>query len=114
MKQINTPVSTNLMMFYKDHDVYTHANNALSDLLGSLYPDQPFPWVRLPSQCNEEMEGGSLGDFVVDWDLPHSKDAILRKNYKSSKEVAISALLGDEAFLEVDGYPNEAEMKVCI
>nr|GEU91618.1 mitochondrial glycoprotein [Tanacetum cinerariifolium] len=59
-------------------------------------------------------KGGSLGDFVMDWDSPHSKDVILRKNCESGEEVAISALLGDETFLEVDGYPKEAEMKVCI
>ncbi|PWA76265.1 Mitochondrial glycoprotein [Artemisia annua] len=59
-------------------------------------------------------ESGSLGDFVMDWDSPHSKDVIMRKNCESGEEVAISALLGDETFLEVDGYPKGVEMKVCI
>lgn len=59
-------------------------------------------------------EIGSLGDFVMDWDSPHSRDVIMRKNCGSGEELAISALLGEETFLGDDCYPKEAEMKVCI
>ncbi|XP_071691116.1 uncharacterized protein At2g39795, mitochondrial [Rutidosis leptorrhynchoides] len=59
-------------------------------------------------------ESGSLGDFVIDWDSSRSKDVIMRKNCDSGEELAISALLGDETFLEEACFPKEAEMKVCI
>ncbi|KAD3336276.1 hypothetical protein E3N88_31795 [Mikania micrantha] len=59
-------------------------------------------------------ETGSLGDFVIDWDSPHSKDMILRKKCESGEEIAVSALLGEETFVEDNLYPKEANMKVCI
>ncbi|KAI7757350.1 hypothetical protein M8C21_014164 [Ambrosia artemisiifolia] len=59
-------------------------------------------------------ETGSPGDFVIDWNSPSSKDIILRKKCESGEEIAISALLGEETFVEDNLYPKEANMKVCI
>ncbi|KAK1427098.1 hypothetical protein QVD17_15781 [Tagetes erecta] len=59
-------------------------------------------------------EIGSLGDFVIDWNSPHSKDIIMRKKCESGEEIAISALLGEETFVEDNLYPKEANMKVCV
>ncbi|KAM0046812.1 putative mitochondrial glycoprotein [Helianthus debilis subsp. tardiflorus] len=59
-------------------------------------------------------ETGSLGDFVIDWNSPHSKDVVMRKRCESGEEIAISALLGEETFVEDNLYPKEANMKVCI
>ncbi|KAK9069238.1 hypothetical protein SSX86_013354 [Deinandra increscens subsp. villosa] len=59
-------------------------------------------------------ETGSLGDFVIDWNSPHSKDIIVRRRCESGEEIAISALLGEETFVEGNLYPKEADMKVCI
>ncbi|KAI3811725.1 hypothetical protein L1987_21454 [Smallanthus sonchifolius] len=59
-------------------------------------------------------ETGSLGDFVIDWNSPHSKDIIMRKKCESGEEIAISALLGEGTSVEDNLYPKEANLKVCI
>ncbi|XP_076958414.1 mitochondrial acidic protein MAM33-like [Bidens hawaiensis] len=59
-------------------------------------------------------EIGSLGDFVIDWNSPHSKDIVMRKRCESGEEIAVSALLGEGTFVEDNMYPKEADMKVCI
>ncbi|XP_076905828.1 mitochondrial acidic protein MAM33-like [Bidens hawaiensis] len=59
-------------------------------------------------------EIGSLGDFVIDWNSPHSKDIVMRKKCESGEEIAVSALLGEGTFVEDNMYPKEADMKVCI
>lgn len=66
------------------------------------------PWMLIQDEI------GSLGDFMVDWNSPLSKDIIMRKKCESGEEIAISALLGEETFVEDNLYPKEANMKVCI
>ncbi|KAL6009935.1 hypothetical protein ACLOJK_000366 [Asimina triloba] len=59
--------------------------------------------------------GGSLGDFVLDWDAQWSQDAVLRRKYGSGEEIAISALLGPVVFEEEEGtLPRKAFMKICM
>ena len=59
-------------------------------------------------------QNGSLGDFIVDWDSPTSKDVVLRRKCSSGEEVAISAILGPPAFDRNGVFPREVFMKVCI
>ncbi|KAM7500133.1 hypothetical protein LguiA_024547 [Lonicera macranthoides] len=68
--------------------------------------------ASFPRFQNEE--GGSLGDFVLEWDSPKAQDVVLRKKCDSGEEVAVSALLGNETFDEDASLPREALMKVCI
>ncbi|KAF7814359.1 Mitochondrial acidic protein MAM33 [Senna tora] len=58
---------------------------------------------------------GSLGDFLVDWDSPHSKDVVLRKRCNSGEEVAVSAVLGPPPTSERGGkFPRDILMNVFI
>lgn len=76
----------------------------------------------LESELNHELSSmrfqnekiGSFGDFVLEWDSPKSQDVILRKKCSSGEEVAISALLGRDTFLEDDRFPAEALLKICV
>ncbi|XP_043690645.1 mitochondrial acidic protein MAM33 [Telopea speciosissima] len=56
----------------------------------------------------------SLGDFVLDWDSPQSKDVVLRRRFDSGEEIAISALLGPEADVGEGLLPMQVLMKICI
>lgn len=71
--------------------------------------DCTLPWF--PSQKHH---GGSLGDFVVDWDAPQSQDVVLRRRNGLGEEIAVSALLGPPHHEENDSLPRHALMKVCI
>ncbi|GMH08153.1 hypothetical protein Nepgr_009993 [Nepenthes gracilis] len=68
---------------------------------------------ELSSNQFENHQRGSLGDFTLDWDAPHSQDVVLRKKCESGEEVAVSALLGPKS-LEGSGFPRDVVMKVCI
>lgn len=50
----------------------------------------------------------------MEWDSPQSQDVVLRKKCSSGEEVAISALLGREAFQVDSRLPREALLKVCV
>ncbi|KAL7097851.1 hypothetical protein ACP275_10G169400 [Erythranthe tilingii] len=76
----------------------------------------------LESELNHELSSmryqddkiGSFGDFVMEWDSPKSQDIVLRKKCSSGEEVAVSALLGREAFQGGGRFPMEALMKICV
>ncbi|KAL3533735.1 hypothetical protein ACH5RR_007256 [Cinchona calisaya] len=77
----------------------------------------------LQSEINHELsskskidESGSLGDFVLEWDSPITRDVVLRKKSESGEEVAISALLGRQIFEANSKFPSatDIKMKVCI
>ncbi|XP_028779117.1 uncharacterized protein LOC114735594 [Neltuma alba] len=58
---------------------------------------------------------GSLGDFLLDWDSPHSKDVVLRKRCNSGEEVAVSAILGPAPTHERGGtFPRDILMNVFV
>ncbi|XP_058107310.1 mitochondrial acidic protein mam33-like isoform X2 [Magnolia sinica] len=58
-------------------------------------------------------QGGSLGDSVLDSDVPQSQDVVLRRKYGTGEEIVVSALLGPKAFEEVEGVlPRKVFMKV--
>lgn len=76
----------------------------------------------LESELNHELssipfqgcEIGSLGDFTLEWDSPWSQDVVLRKKGSTGEEVAVTALLGREAFQGDCKFPREALMKICV
>lgn len=58
---------------------------------------------------------GSLGDFLLEWDSPHSKDVVLRKKCDSGEEVAVSAILGPTPPYEKGGaFPRDVLMNVFV
>ncbi|XP_073027684.1 uncharacterized protein At2g39795, mitochondrial isoform X1 [Primulina eburnea] len=76
----------------------------------------------LESELNHELSSvrfqgcgiGSSGDFILEWDSPWSQDVVLRKKGSAGEEVAVSALLGREAFQGDSKFPREALMKICV
>ncbi|XP_058107794.1 mitochondrial acidic protein mam33-like isoform X1 [Magnolia sinica] len=82
------------------------------DLINALQSELKYEQSSNPYQKHL---GGSLGDFVLDWDAPQSQDVVLRRKYGMGEEIAVSALLGPEAFEEEEGaLPRKAFMKVCM
>ncbi|XP_058107796.1 uncharacterized protein LOC131251216 isoform X2 [Magnolia sinica] len=79
------------------------------DLINALQSELKYEQSSNPYQKHL---GGSLGDFVLDWDAPQSQDVVLRRKYGMGEEIAVSALLGPEAFEEEEGaLPRKAFMK---
>ncbi|EXB39071.1 Mitochondrial acidic protein MAM33 [Morus notabilis] len=71
---------------------------------------------ELSSNPFQDIEGGSLGDFVVDWDSAKSRDVVLRRKCDTGEEVVVSALLGPlpvGSGTEV-ALPRDVLMKVCV
>ncbi|KZV57851.1 hypothetical protein F511_03420 [Dorcoceras hygrometricum] len=76
----------------------------------------------LESELNHELasmrfqgfEIRSAGDFILEWDSPWSQDVVLRKKGSGGEEIAVSALLGGEAFQGDSKFPRQALMKVCV
>ncbi|KAL6272854.1 hypothetical protein ACE6H2_023546 [Prunus campanulata] len=70
--------------------------------------------------CNppEVSRSSSMGEFVVDCELPVSQDLVLRRKYDSGEEVAVSALLGPFSPDGLEGveclYPRDVLMKMCL
>ena len=67
----------------------------------------------------QEVKGGSLGDFVVDWDSLQSQDVVLRRKCETGEEVAVSALLGPLPFsgetdMDYGMFPRNVLMKICV
>ncbi|CAI9099830.1 OLC1v1036712C2 [Oldenlandia corymbosa var. corymbosa] len=89
------------------------------DLLDILRSEINYELTSEPSKTDGN---GSLGDFVIEWDSPESKDVLLRRKSTSGEEVAVSALFGgpkveaDEANKADQESPVAADvqMKVCI
>ncbi|KAM5558702.1 hypothetical protein ABKV19_020404 [Rosa sericea] len=72
---------------------------------------------ELSSNHYPTSRSSSLGDFVVEWDSPQSKDVVLRRKLESGEEVAVSAMLGpfsDTTDREEYLYPRDVVMKVCV
>ncbi|MED6182177.1 hypothetical protein PIB30_026166 [Stylosanthes scabra] len=69
---------------------------------------------ELSSNPFQGAETGSLGEFVVDYDSPRSKDVVLRRKLDSGEEVAVSAQLGPPKYDEELVFPRNAFVKVCV
>ncbi|XP_061339047.1 uncharacterized protein At2g39795, mitochondrial [Gastrolobium bilobum] len=69
---------------------------------------------ELASNHFQNVEKGSLGEFVVDSDLPHSKDVVLRRKCDSGEEVVISSIVGPPNYEKDLIFARDVYMKVCI
>ncbi|XP_042480061.1 uncharacterized protein LOC122060987 [Macadamia integrifolia] len=93
--------------------LFTRNYRALRDgeLLRALQSEIKYEESTKPFQGHR---AGSLGDFVLDWDNPQTKDVVLRRRFDSGEEIAISALLGPEAVVGEGFLPRQVLMKICI
>ncbi|KAJ7972190.1 Mitochondrial glycoprotein [Quillaja saponaria] len=62
----------------------------------------------------QDSQSGSLGDFQLEWELPQSKDVVLRRKLMSGEEIAVSAVLGPVMFKRDGMFPRDVLMKVCV
>lgn len=62
----------------------------------------------------QNAQSGSLGEFVVESDSPHSKDVVLRRKCDSGEEIALSALLGPPNYEREQIFSRDVFMKVCV
>lgn len=62
----------------------------------------------------QNVQSGSIGEFVVDSDSPHSKDVVLRRKCDSGEELALSAILGPPNYEKDLVFVRDVFMKVCI
>ncbi|KAL5546361.1 hypothetical protein UlMin_006048 [Ulmus minor] len=72
---------------------------------------------ELSAKPFQDVGGGSLGDFTVDWDSLQSQDVVLRRKCETGEVVVVSALLGPLVFekeAEESLFPRNVLMKVCV
>ncbi|XP_058738078.1 uncharacterized protein At2g39795, mitochondrial-like isoform X2 [Vicia villosa] len=69
---------------------------------------------ELSSNHFQNAQIGSLGEFLVDSDSPHSKDVILRRKCDSGEEVALSAILGPPNYENDLIFVRDVFIKVCV
>ncbi|XP_057718455.1 mitochondrial acidic protein MAM33 [Arachis stenosperma] len=69
---------------------------------------------ELSSNPFQGAETGSLGEFVVDYDSPRSKDVVFRRKLYSGEEVAVSAQLGPPNYDNDLVFQRNAFAKVCV
>ncbi|XP_068660146.1 mitochondrial acidic protein mam33 [Aristolochia californica] len=58
-------------------------------------------------------QGGSLGNYSVDWDGSQSQDVFIKRKY-GTEDIAVSALLGPEDVETKSSFPRKVMMKVFV